>query len=136
MCQAHVSGSSPAWGSFGEASDLQTYCSSGGQWLQARDPGKPGSRQRCPQLSATALATNWPHRPAALCCRAYCYPSLSPTKDMEIVVQGRHMRDPAFQRLLHAALRTLVDELGVRWAAPPAAPLLLPHRPLCSPPRL
>lgn len=46
--------------------------------------------------------------------RAYCYPSLSPTKDMEIVVQGRHMRDPAFQRLLHAALRTLVDELGVR----------------------
>lgn len=44
--------------------------------------------------------------------RAWCYASLVPTKDMELVVHGAKLSCPAFQFLLHAALRTLIDQLG------------------------
>ena len=33
---------------------------------------------------------------------------------METVVQGQSLTSPAFQAALHAALRTLIDKLGVR----------------------
>jgi hypothetical protein len=46
--------------------------------------------------------------------RAWAYASLCPYKDMEMVVMGSSMTCPAFQRLLHACLRTLIDELGCR----------------------
>ena len=46
-------------------------------------------------------------------CRAKCYASLSPTKDMEIVVLGESLACPAFALLLHGALRTLIDQLAV-----------------------
>ena len=46
-------------------------------------------------------------------CRAWCYASLVPTKDMELVVQGSGLSCPCFQYLLHAALRALIDRLGV-----------------------
>ena len=46
--------------------------------------------------------------------RAWAYASLCPYKDMEMVVVGSHITCPAFQRLLHACLRTLIDELGCR----------------------
>jgi hypothetical protein len=49
-----------------------------------------------------------------MACRAFCYPSLSPSKDMEVLVHGSDMRSPAFQLLFFAALRALIDELGVR----------------------
>ncbi|EIE23757.1 hypothetical protein COCSUDRAFT_63282 [Coccomyxa subellipsoidea C-169] len=45
--------------------------------------------------------------------RAWCYASLVPTKDMELVVQGSGLSCPCFQYLLHAALRALIDRLGV-----------------------
>ncbi|GAB4820069.1 hypothetical protein N2152v2_007115 [Parachlorella kessleri] len=46
--------------------------------------------------------------------RAFCYPSLTPTKDMEVCIQGSHMCSPAFQLLLYVALRALIDKLGVK----------------------
>ncbi|KAK9905646.1 hypothetical protein WJX75_003820 [Coccomyxa subellipsoidea] len=45
--------------------------------------------------------------------RAWCYASLAPTKDMELVVQGASLGCPCFQLLLHTALRALIDRLGV-----------------------
>jgi hypothetical protein len=44
---------------------------------------------------------------------AWGFASVAPVKDMEITVVGRHMCCPAFQRMLHAALRGLIDGLGV-----------------------
>ncbi|BDA47698.1 hypothetical protein COCOBI_10-5490 [Coccomyxa sp. Obi] len=44
--------------------------------------------------------------------RAWCYASLVPTKDMELVVQGANLGCPCFQALLHTALRALIDRLG------------------------
>jgi hypothetical protein len=43
---------------------------------------------------------------------AWGFASLTPVKDMETVVFGSHLCCPAFQRLLHAALRALIDGLG------------------------
>ena len=43
---------------------------------------------------------------------AYC--SVCPTKDAEVVVHGEALTCPAFQRLVYAALRALIDELGVQ----------------------
>jgi hypothetical protein len=43
---------------------------------------------------------------------AWCYASIAPVKDMEVVVVGRHLCCPAFQRLLYVALRGLIDGLG------------------------
>ncbi len=52
-------------------------------------------------------------KPCAIdACRAWCYASLVPTKDMELVVQGASLGCPCFQALLHAALRALIDQLG------------------------
>lgn len=45
--------------------------------------------------------------------RAYCFPSITPLKDMETVVQGTSLTSPSFQAAIHAALRTLIDQLGV-----------------------
>jgi hypothetical protein len=45
--------------------------------------------------------------------RAWCYASLAPTKDMELVVQGASLGCACFQLLLHTALRALIDRLGV-----------------------
>lgn len=62
---------------------------------------------------------------------AYAFASVAPVKDMEIVVVGQHLCCPAFQRMLHAALRSFIDGLGavtfnvgvlnVNLAAPAAA---------------
>ena len=46
-------------------------------------------------------------------CRAYCFPSITPLKDMETIVQGTSLTSPSFQAAIHAALRTLIDQLGV-----------------------
>jgi len=43
---------------------------------------------------------------------AWSFASLAPVKDQEVVVMGRHLCCPAFQRMLHAALRGLIDGLG------------------------
>uniref|UniRef100_A0A383VL33 Galactose-1-phosphate uridyl transferase N-terminal domain-containing protein n=1 Tax=Tetradesmus obliquus TaxID=3088 RepID=A0A383VL33_TETOB len=43
---------------------------------------------------------------------AWAFASLSPYKDMELVVVGSHLACPAFQRLMHAALRTMIDGCG------------------------
>ena len=48
-----------------------------------------------------------------LSCRAYCFPSVTPLKDMETIVQGTSLTSPSFQAAIHAALRTLIDQLGV-----------------------
>lgn len=45
---------------------------------------------------------------------ATAFASLCPTKDAEIVVHGSSLTCPAFQSLVYAALRALVDELGVQ----------------------
>ena len=45
-------------------------------------------------------------------CRAVCYASLAPMKDMEITILGDELTCPAFAGLLHGALRTLIDRLG------------------------
>jgi hypothetical protein len=45
---------------------------------------------------------------------AWAFASLSPYKDMEVVVVGGHLCCPAFQRLMHAALRTMIDGCGCR----------------------
>lgn len=45
--------------------------------------------------------------------RAYCFPSITPLKDMETVVQGISLTSPSFQAAIHAAVRTLIDQLGV-----------------------
>ncbi|KAI8470200.1 MAG: hypothetical protein J3K34DRAFT_458990 [Monoraphidium minutum] len=44
---------------------------------------------------------------------AWAFPSLAPRKDCEVFVVGSHLGCAAFQALLHAALRTLIDGLGV-----------------------
>jgi hypothetical protein len=43
---------------------------------------------------------------------AWAFASLSPYKDMEIVVAGSHLACPAFQRMMHAALRAMIDGCG------------------------
>ena len=48
------------------------------------------------------------------CHRTYCYPSLTPLKDMETVVQGTCLRSPTFNLAMHTALRTLIDKLGAK----------------------
>lgn len=45
---------------------------------------------------------------------AWGFASLVPYKDMEVYVVGRHICCPAFQKMLHAALRALIDGLGCR----------------------
>jgi hypothetical protein len=45
---------------------------------------------------------------------AWAFASLSPYKDMEVVVVGGHLCCPAFQRLMHAALRAMIDGCGCR----------------------
>lgn len=40
--------------------------------------------------------------------------SLAPIKDMEILVLGSHMCSQAFQRMLYAALRAMIDDLSVQ----------------------
>ena len=47
-------------------------------------------------------------------CRAWLYAHLAPVNDMEIVVHGAALTCPAFQQLLWAALRALIDLLGVQ----------------------
>ena len=42
------------------------------------------------------------------------YAALTPVKDMEVVVHGAALTCPSFQQLLWAALRALVDLLGVQ----------------------
>mmetsp|Transcript_40099 Transcript_40099/g.71979 ORF Transcript_40099/g.71979 Transcript_40099/m.71979 type:complete len:394 (-) Transcript_40099:103-1284(-) len=83
-----------------------------------------------PEVEKLAMVSQrWPryyldilraHRAAGLLCgcgegehRAWAYVHLSPIKDMEIVIQARGMRSSGLHRLLHAALRTLIDDLGV-----------------------
>ncbi|GBF92915.1 hypothetical protein Rsub_05751 [Raphidocelis subcapitata] len=44
---------------------------------------------------------------------AWAFVSLAPRKDCEVVVVGAHPGCAAFQSLLHAALRALIDRLGV-----------------------
>lgn len=46
-------------------------------------------------------------------CRAYCFPCIAPKQDLETVVQGTSLSSTAFQQALHAALRTLIDDLGM-----------------------
>ena len=46
-------------------------------------------------------------------CRAYCFPCIAPKQDLETVVQGTSLSSTAFQQALHAALRTLIDNLGM-----------------------
>ncbi len=48
-----------------------------------------------------------------LICRAYCYPSITPLKDMETVIHGTSLLSSAFQAAVHGVLRTLIDQLGV-----------------------
>ncbi|KAL0045197.1 hypothetical protein WJX82_000372 [Trebouxia sp. C0006] len=45
--------------------------------------------------------------------RAYCYPSITPLKDMETVIHGTSLLSSAFAAAVHGVLRTLVDQLGV-----------------------
>jgi hypothetical protein len=45
---------------------------------------------------------------------AWAFASLSPYKDMEVVVVSGHVCCPAFQRLMHAALRAMIDGCGCR----------------------
>lgn len=45
---------------------------------------------------------------------AWGFASIAPYKDMEVCVVGRHICCPAFQKMLHAALRALIDGLGCR----------------------
>jgi hypothetical protein len=44
---------------------------------------------------------------------AHCFVNLCPTKDAEIVIHGASLTCPAFQMLVYAALRALIDDLGV-----------------------
>lgn len=46
-------------------------------------------------------------------CRAYCYPSITPLKDMETVIHGSSLTSQSFQAAVHGVLRTLIDQLGV-----------------------
>jgi len=66
-----------------------------------------GLAVRFPQIS--------PLRPihSATAAAAVAYASLCPVKDAEIVVHGSSLHCPAFQTLVFAALRALIDELGV-----------------------
>lgn len=45
--------------------------------------------------------------------RAWCYAALAPAKDMELVLHARSLACPALAALLFAALRALIDGLGV-----------------------
>ncbi|KAK9814543.1 hypothetical protein WJX72_007646 [[Myrmecia] bisecta] len=45
--------------------------------------------------------------------RASCFASLSPYKDMEVVILGSSLSSHAFQRLFFQVLRALIDRLGV-----------------------
>ena len=45
--------------------------------------------------------------------RAWCYAALAPAKDMEPVLHARSLACPALAALLFAALRALIDGLGV-----------------------
>eukprot|EP00878_Enallax_costatus_P029346 GHUV01031809.1.p1 GENE.GHUV01031809.1~~GHUV01031809.1.p1 ORF type:complete len:278 (+),score=79.41 GHUV01031809.1:156-989(+) len=45
---------------------------------------------------------------------AWGFASLVPYKDMEVCVVGNHLCCPAFQKMLHAALRAVIDGLGCR----------------------
>lgn len=45
---------------------------------------------------------------------AWGFASICPYKDMEVTVLGSHMACPAFQRMLHASLRAVIDGCGCR----------------------
>ncbi|CAG9462411.1 unnamed protein product [Pedinophyceae sp. YPF-701] len=45
---------------------------------------------------------------------AWVYPSMCPLKDMEVVVLGESLCSPAFTLALYSALRTLIDDLGLK----------------------
>lgn len=46
-------------------------------------------------------------------CRSCIYANLSPVKDMELVVTGQSLCCKNFQGMMFAALRALIDHLGV-----------------------
>lgn len=45
---------------------------------------------------------------------AWGFAALVPYKDMEVCIVGKHLCCPAFQKMLHAALRAVIDGLGCR----------------------
>eukprot|EP00899_Mesostigma_viride_P007252 jgi/Mesvir1/16528/Mv10074-RA.2 len=45
---------------------------------------------------------------------AFCFASITPVKDMEVLVMGSSLESPAVHVLLHAVLRALIDDLGVQ----------------------
>jgi len=51
--------------------------------------------------------------PSAKTATATAHVSLCPTKDAEIVIHGSSLTCPAFQMVFYAALRALIDDLGV-----------------------
>ncbi|KAK3240162.1 hypothetical protein CYMTET_49980 [Cymbomonas tetramitiformis] len=46
--------------------------------------------------------------------KVQCYANMSPLKDMEVVLIGRHLTSSAFATALHNILRCLIDDRGVR----------------------
>ncbi|CAD7698388.1 unnamed protein product [Ostreobium quekettii] len=46
--------------------------------------------------------------------RCALHASLTPVKDMEVILWGTSLVSPAFQAGLHAVLRALIDDMGVR----------------------
>lgn len=53
------------------------------------------------------------HTASVLGCRAFCFASLAPAKDMELVVIGGGLKCQAFSALLHGCLQALIDRLAV-----------------------
>ncbi|KAL3133900.1 hypothetical protein ABBQ32_008355 [Trebouxia sp. C0010 RCD-2024] len=62
--------------------------------------------------------------------RAYCFPSITPLKDMETVVQGTSLASPSFQAAIYAALKTLIDQLGITTFNVGISGIMVPGSPL------
>jgi hypothetical protein len=94
-----------------------------GDWLAAHDAlGLVRELQLSPsQAVSTAAAAAAAAGPRASPAspeqpppRAWAFASIVPVKDAEVIVMGSHVGCPAFQALLHCALRALIDGLGVQ----------------------
>lgn len=84
---------------------------------QQGDFSDNGSEASTPASATTSISGDGGSSGAqerAAGARAWAFASLAPVKDAELIVVGSHLGCPAFKRLLHCALRTFVDGLGIQ----------------------
>ena len=91
---------------------VSTLAALGGAGSSGAGLGGNNSNSSSSSLSSSSIGGDAGGPAATWHGHAWAFASLAPRKDCEVIVVGSHLGCPAFQALLHAALRALVDGLG------------------------